>query len=197
MEFTNFASKKLLKDIIDYVYEKSIDDPSKLNDYKPFTSETYGESKFELIDMMIIEAKQLSPNKFHRFIDLGSGVGQVVLQMAGSLELDACIGIEIREIPAKYATQLDLNFRKLMDWFGKKYSNYKIINGDFTDAIHQPTIQASSIVYANNYSFESTLNLKLNELFKGMDHDALVISSKKLCSTGHSTHKRYKLRPIY
>lgn len=37
------------------------------------------------------------------FIDLGSGVGQVVLQMAAATRCKICYGIERAEVPSRYA----------------------------------------------------------------------------------------------
>ena len=37
------------------------------------------------------------------FVDLGSGVGQVVLQVAAATECRKCIGIEKAEVPSLYA----------------------------------------------------------------------------------------------
>lgn len=37
------------------------------------------------------------------FIDLGSGVGQVVLHVAAALNCSRCIGIEKAELPSNYA----------------------------------------------------------------------------------------------
>ena len=37
------------------------------------------------------------------FIDLGSGVGQVVLQVAAAKPLNFCYGIERAEVPSEYA----------------------------------------------------------------------------------------------
>jgi H3 lysine-79-specific histone-lysine N-methyltransferase len=37
------------------------------------------------------------------FVDLGSGVGQVVLQVAAATNCNRCIGIEKADVPASYA----------------------------------------------------------------------------------------------
>lgn len=37
------------------------------------------------------------------FVDLGSGVGQVVLQMAAATPCKICFGIERADIPSRYA----------------------------------------------------------------------------------------------
>ena len=88
------ASKDLLKHIIQQVfvfffvhqkqilfkvYNNVISNPDELNNYEPFTAGVYGETSFELVNDMI---DSLSPiTKDMKFIDLGSGVGQVVLQV--------------------------------------------------------------------------------------------------------------------
>ena len=57
------------------VYNRAICDPNELNHYEPFTPEVYGETSFELINQMI---DQISPiGEDNKFLDLGSGVGQV------------------------------------------------------------------------------------------------------------------------
>ena len=37
------------------------------------------------------------------FIDLGSGIGQVVIQVAASTVCKKAVGIEFKEIPSRYA----------------------------------------------------------------------------------------------
>ena len=60
----------------------------------------YGETSFDLICQMI-EQRPVSESDV--FIDLGSGVGQVVLQMAAATACRLCIGIEKAETPCRYA----------------------------------------------------------------------------------------------
>ncbi|WAR23731.1 DOT1L-like protein, partial [Mya arenaria] len=73
------ASVPLLKHIIQQCYDHAIEDPEKLNQYEPFSPEVYGETSFELVDQMV---KSINFTEDDYFIDLGSGVGQVVLQVA-------------------------------------------------------------------------------------------------------------------
>lgn len=37
------------------------------------------------------------------FLDLGSGVGQVVLQMAAATPCKICLGVEKADVPSRYA----------------------------------------------------------------------------------------------
>ena len=75
-------------------------DPEKLNEYNPWTPEVYGETSFEFVSQML---DSVTINQNDVFIDLGSGVGQVVLQVAASVHLKKCIGIERAEVPDRYA----------------------------------------------------------------------------------------------
>ena len=65
------------------VYNTAISDPNDLNHYEPFTPEVYGETSFDLINQMIDLISPITSEM--KFIDLGSGVGQVVLQVSISI----------------------------------------------------------------------------------------------------------------
>ena len=70
----------------------------------------YGETSFELICQILDKLHPISPD--NKFVDLGSGVGQVVLQVAALTECEMSFGIEKADTPAKYAT---------VNWFIIKY----------------------------------------------------------------------------
>ena len=62
----------------------------------------YGETSFELICQILDKLHPISSD--NKFIDLGSGVGQVVLQVAALTDCEFSFGIEKANTPAKYAT---------------------------------------------------------------------------------------------
>lgn len=99
-------STGLLKHIIQKVYNFAVTDPDKLNQYEPFSPEVYGETSFEFIAQMI---KEIELDENDVFVDLGSGVGQVVLQVAAATSCNRCIGIEKADVPAKYAEVNNVN----------------------------------------------------------------------------------------
>ena len=72
-------NRKLLKHILQQVYNTAIADPNDLNQYVAFTPEVYGETSFDLVCQMIDLISPITSEM--KFIDLGSGVGQVVLQV--------------------------------------------------------------------------------------------------------------------
>ena len=76
-------------------------EPEKLNKfYEPFSPEVYGETSFEFVQQMV---DQIGFKENEVFIDLGSGVGQVVMHVAAAVNCTRCIGIEKTDIPANYA----------------------------------------------------------------------------------------------
>jgi H3 lysine-79-specific histone-lysine N-methyltransferase len=141
-------STGLLKHIIQQVYNYSVTDPEKLNQYEPFSPEVYGETSFEFISQMINEI-DLSPDDV--FVDLGSGVGQVILQMATATNCRKCIGIEKADVPAAYAEKMDEKFKFWMKWYGKEHGEYNLIKGDFFHDDHREIINSAT------YSIGSSL----------------------------------------
>lgn len=76
-------------------YNAAVTDPEKLNQYEPFSPEVYGETSYDLVCQMI---DQIEITADDVFIDLGSGVGQVVLQMAAATPCKICLGVEKAEV---------------------------------------------------------------------------------------------------
>jgi len=48
------------------------------------------------------------------FIDLGSGVGQIVLQMAAATQCKVCWGVEKADVPSSYSNVINNNLSKLI-----------------------------------------------------------------------------------
>jgi hypothetical protein len=65
-----------------------------------YDPQVYGETSYDLVCQMI---DQIEITKDDIFVDLGSGVGQVVLQMAAATPCKICFGVERAEVPSKYA----------------------------------------------------------------------------------------------
>lgn len=153
-------------------------EPEKLNQYEPFSPEVYGETSYDLICQMI-EQIDITPDDV--FIDLGSGVGQVVLQMAAAADMKVCLGIERADVPSRYAENMNLNFRTWMRWFGKRYNDYSLIKGDFLADEHREKINSATIVFVNNFAFGPTVDHQLKERFADLRDGARIVSSKSFC----------------
>ncbi|XP_038048561.1 histone-lysine N-methyltransferase, H3 lysine-79 specific-like isoform X2 [Patiria miniata] len=167
-----------LKHIMQQVYSHAIDDPDRLNAYEPFSPEVYGETSFDLVAQML-EHVQISTDDL--FIDLGSGVGQVVLQVAASVKCKVTYGIEKADVPAAYGKVMMREFERWMKWYGKEYSPFELHKGDFLSGEMKEKISVANIIFVNNFAFGPTVDHKLKERFANMKEGAKIVSSKAFC----------------
>ena len=172
-------NRKMLKHIIQQVYNTAIADPNDLNQYVAFTPEVYGETSFDLVCQMIDLISPITSEM--KFIDLGSGVGQVVLQVAALVECQLAVGVEKAVIPATRAQEMDRLFKMWMGWYGKVYSPYTLHQGDFLAPEHRRTIKESTIVFVNNFAFGPEVDHHLKERFADLNDGARIVSSKPFC----------------
>ncbi|XP_066158714.1 histone-lysine N-methyltransferase, H3 lysine-79 specific-like isoform X1 [Euwallacea fornicatus] len=173
-----YPSRGLLRHILQQTYNTAVTDPEKLNQYEPFSPEVYGETSYDLVCQMIDQI-EITPDDV--FIDLGSGVGQVVLQMAAATPCKICLGLEKAEVPSRYAEAMNKNFRTWMQWYGKKYGEYKLIRGDFLTEEHREKINQATIVFVNNFAFGPSVDHQLKERFADLKDGARIVSSKSFC----------------
>lgn len=171
-------STGLLRHILQQVYNTAITDPERLNSYEPFSPEVYGETSFEFVAQMINELDFSSEDVF---VDLGSGVGQVVLQVAAATPCKLCIGIEKAEVPSRYAESMDELFQFWMCWYGKTHGDYQLIKGDFLNETHREKVMNATIVFVNNFAFGPTVDHMLKEKFAEMKDGSRIVSSKSFC----------------
>uniref|UniRef100_A0A1Y1MIC2 Histone-lysine N-methyltransferase, H3 lysine-79 specific n=1 Tax=Photinus pyralis TaxID=7054 RepID=A0A1Y1MIC2_PHOPY len=173
-----YPSRGLLRHILQQVYNQAVTDPDKLNQYEPFSPEVYGETSYDLVCQMI---DQIEITQDDIFIDLGSGVGQVVLQVAAATPCKVCLGVERAEVPSRYAEAMNKYFRSWMQWYGKKFGEYKLIKGDFLMEEHREKITSASIVFVNNFAFGPSVDHQLKERFADLKDGARIVSSKSFC----------------
>lgn len=175
------ASQGLLKHIIQQVYNYAVVEPNELNKYSPFSSETYGETSFEFM-AQLIEKNQFKPKEQDTFIDLGSGVGHLVLQMAASVKCKKCYGIEIADVPAGYAKLMEERFKFWMNWHGKTYTEFELFHGDFFEKQYTDIIKSSNYILVNNFAFKPDVDHKLKQRFTDLRDGTQILSSKPFCS---------------
>lgn len=180
-------SKDLLRHIINLCYSHAIKEPEKLNIYEPFSPEVYGETSFDMVARILDEVQNLNNETF---IDLGSGVGQVVLQAAASNQFKECYGVEKAETPAMYAKLMEKEFRKWMDWYGKTYTEFTLEKGDFLEDKWVNTINECGVVFVNNFAFGPVVNHHLKSRFQTMKEGSRVISSREFCPMHFKFNKR-------
>ena len=140
-----------------------------------FCVKVYGETSPDLIDSIL---KTINLTEDQTFIDLGSGVGNVVLHVAALANCKYVYGIEHEETPAKYACSMADEFRFWMRWYGKRYSEFQLEQGDFlTHPMMDERIKEADVIFANNYVFGSTVNHELKVKFMNMKGKDSTITS--------------------
>ncbi|XP_063981184.1 histone-lysine N-methyltransferase, H3 lysine-79 specific isoform X3 [Diachasmimorpha longicaudata] len=171
-------TRGLLRHILQQTYNQAVVEPDKLNQYEPFSPEVYGETSYELVCQMI---DQIEITEDDVFVDLGSGVGQVVLQMAAATACKICLGVERADVPSRYAQGMETNFRKWLNWYGKRCGDYRLVKGDFLADEHRESITSATIVFVNNFAFGPTVDHQLKERFADLRDGARIVSSKSFC----------------
>ncbi|CAF1349584.1 unnamed protein product [Rotaria magnacalcarata] len=183
-------SVKLFRHILAQAYSRAVTDPDKLRDYEPFSPSVYGETSPDLIDS-ILQVLNLTDDQ--TFIDLGSGVGNVVLHVAALANCKHVYGIEHEETPAAYAHAMADEFRFWMRWYGKHHSEFQLEQGDFlTHPKLDERIKEADVIFANNYVFGSTVNHELKVKFMAMKDGAKIVSSREFCSETFRLNDRTK-----
>ncbi|KAF7277997.1 hypothetical protein GWI33_008992 [Rhynchophorus ferrugineus] len=172
------ASKELLRHIIQQTYSAAVTDAEELNKYQAFSPDVYGETSFDLITQMLDVIK---PGKDDVFVDLGSGVGQVVLQLAGASPCKRCVGIERADVPAKYAKAMESKFKFWMQWYGKRYGYFELIKGDFFHDAFRDKFTEATVIFVNNFAFGPAVDHKLKERFAELKQGTKIVSSKSFC----------------
>lgn len=183
------ASQGLLKHIIQQVYNYAVVEPNELNKYSPFSSETYGETSFEFM-AQLIDRNQFRPRDTDVFIDMGSGVGHLVLQMAATVKCKKCYGIEIADVPAGYAKLMEERFKFWMNWHGKFYTDFELFHGDFFDKNYADIIKNATHILVNNFAFKPEVDHKLKQRFLDLKDGTQILSSKPFCSIKSRVNER-------
>ncbi|KAI1882852.1 hypothetical protein AGOR_G00239170 [Albula goreensis] len=175
MKLNRRPSTGLLRHILQQVYNHSVSDPDRLNNYEPFSPEVYGETSFDLVAQIIQEIEMVEDDTF---VDLGSGVGQVVLQVAAATHCRHYYGVEKAETPASYAESMDREFKRWMKWYGKKHGEYTLERGDFLSEEWKERIANTSVIFVNNFAFGPEVDHQLKERFANMKEGGKIVSSK-------------------
>ncbi|KHN84878.1 Histone-lysine N-methyltransferase, H3 lysine-79 specific [Toxocara canis] len=184
------ADPSLLKHICARAYNRAVDNVHLLNNhYKAFSSQTYGETSFERMQMII---EEIVPKERDVFVDLGSGVGQLVIHMAGGSRVKKAVGIEVATLPCKYAENLSAEFKKWMKWYGKKFRPFELLEGDFlSESFRDLITKEATIIFINNYAFTAMLENRIKrELLSELKDGTRIISTKPYGTPNRSITNR-------
>jgi H3 lysine-79-specific histone-lysine N-methyltransferase len=179
------------KRILDQIYARTVSPAIEtLRAYENGTDNVYGELLTNFVSK-ILQQTHLTHDQV--FIDLGSGVGNVVLQAA--LECGAeSWGIEMMPNPAVLAKLQAREFRARTRLWGLSAGAVHLLQGDFTSfPANKPVLEVlarADVVLVNNQAFTPSLNDKLRDMFLDLKDGCRVVSLKPFVPEGHKITNR-------
>ncbi|OSD05613.1 DOT1-domain-containing protein [Trametes coccinea BRFM310] len=171
--------------IIDETYQRAVGPHvHKLTRYEAFSSEVYG----ELMPMFVTDIiKATGLREGMLFVDLGAGVGNVVLQAALETGCRA-YGIEIMPEPAKIGRSQLEQFQTRCRMWGVRMGEVELEQGDMLKSEKvDKLVKEADVVLVNNKVFLEPLNEALRQKFLDLKEGAVVVSLKCLMGSARST----------
>ena len=143
--------------------------------YESFSDNVYGELLPKFLSRIFKETKLRSDQIF---VDLGSGVGNCVLQAALETGCEAW-GCEMMKNPASLADLQAKEFPARCKLWGLKPGPIRLIQDDFLENVEiREILKKADVILINNQAFTAELNDKLKYRFLDLKEGAQIISLK-------------------
>ncbi|KAF2789986.1 DOT1-domain-containing protein [Melanomma pulvis-pyrius CBS 109.77] len=163
----------LTKRILAQVYQRTVSPYAHLLRKVKGKETTYGELLPPFVHGIF---QQTSLNSASVFVDLGSGVGNVVLQSALQTGAESW-GIEIMDNPAKYAIRQAAELRARAKLWNISLGPITLHHGDFLESAPIDTVlRRADVVLCNNKVFPEKLNGALLDKFLDLKQGCKVVS---------------------
>lgn len=179
---------RLIERILTQTYARTVSPRvSTLRQYENGTDNVYGELLPKFVSE-IFRITGLGPE--HVFVDLGSGVGNVVLQAALEIGCESW-GCEIMENACVLAKLQEQEFKARCRLWGIASGDINLQRGDFLEntTIHR-ALQKADVVLVNNQAFTPQLNDRLTSHFLDLKEGCQIVSLKSFVPTGHKITSR-------
>ncbi|KAF8971603.1 histone methylation protein DOT1-domain-containing protein [Flammula alnicola] len=172
---------KVLMRIIEENYQRTVGpNVPSLKQYEAFSSTVYGELmpslSYEMINITELNEDSL-------FLDLGSGVGNVVVQ--ASLQTGCkSYGIELMPHPARVARDMAAQMKIRCRMWGVRVGEVELEEGNMLESKRvDELIAKADVVLVDNKVFEQSLNEALRPKFLDLKEGATVISLSPFVSS--------------
>ena len=159
-----------------------------LRQYENGTDNVYGELLPKFISDILRKDTKLKSNSV--FVDLGSGVGNVVLQAALEVGCESW-GCEMMENACDLAELQEREFKARCWLWGLTVGDIHLERGDFLEnATIGKVLQKADVVLINNQAFTPELNDRLTSHFLDLKEGCKVVSLKSFVPSGHKITSR-------
>lgn len=188
LESKHIVPLELTRRILDQIYARTVSPKVEtLRAYQNGSDNVYGEL-LPRFCKTIFDKVNLSQSNV--FVDLGSGVGNVVLQAALQVGCDSW-GIEMMKNPCDLAELQAQEFPARTHLWGLDVGSAHLLRGDFTkNAEIREVLCKADVVLVNNQAFTPQLNDVLLTLFLDLKEGCKVVSLKPFIPDGHKITSR-------
>lgn len=194
LEETHELSLPLIEQILTQIYARTVSPRvDSLKRYENGTDNVYGELLPRFVSQIFQETQLTSE---HVFVDLGSGVGNVVLQAALEIGCDSW-GCEMMENACELATLQEKEFNTRSRLWGLETGTVHLERGDFlVNAQIGQVLQRADVVLVNNQAFTPELNDRLVSLFLDLKEGCQIVSLKSFVPHDHKITIRNLNSPV-
>ncbi|KAI9698724.1 MAG: Nucleosomal histone H3-Lys79 methylase [Candelina mexicana] len=184
----------LIKRILDQTYSRTVSlRVASLKQYQNGTDNVYGELLPRFISKIFKDTRLKSE---HLFIDLGSGVGNVVLQAALEVGCESW-GCEMMDIPCDLAELQEREFKARCRLWGLAIGDIHLERGDFLANMNiRKMLPKADVLLVNNQAFTPALNDSLLHLFLDLKEGCQIVSLKSFVPSGHKLTTRNMGSPV-
>jgi H3 lysine-79-specific histone-lysine N-methyltransferase len=173
LDNTHAIPLSLTRRILAQVYQRTVSPHAHLLRKVKDKETTYGELLPPFVHTIFHQTHLTSSSVF---VDLGSGVGNVVLQSALQTGAESW-GIELMETPAQYASAQALELRARAKLWNISLGSIHLLHGSFLDSPEiDAVLQRADVVLVNNKVFEKETNANLLNKFLDLKLGCRVVS---------------------
>ena len=180
---------KVVEQILTQTYSRTVSPQVHvLRRYENGTDNVYGELLPRFVSMILKKDVKMKSDQI--FVDLGSGVGNCVLQAALEIGCESW-GCEMMEKACDLAELQKIEFTARCRLWGVLVGPMHLERGNF---LENPTIlkvlQKADVVLVNNQAFTPQLNEDLTNLFLDLKEGAKIVSLKSFVPSGHKISRK-------
>lgn len=189
IDTTKRLDLKLIERILTQTYSRTVSPRvGLLRQYENGTDNIYGELLPKFVSDILNKDTRMRSSDV--FVDLGSGVGNVVLQAALEVGCESW-GCEMMENACELAELQEKEFKARCRLWGLAIGEIHLERGDFlNNAATLKILQKADVVLVNNQAFTPELNDRLTSHFLDLKEGCKVVSLKSFVPSGHKITSR-------
>ncbi|EEA28331.1 Nucleosomal histone H3-Lys79 methylase [Talaromyces marneffei ATCC 18224] len=194
LDETHALQLPLVERILTQIYSRTVSPRvDSLRQYENGTDNVYGELLPRFVSTIFKETHLKSGQVF---VDLGSGVGNVVLQAALEIGCESW-GCEMMPNACTLADLQQAEFKARCRLWGITPGKTRLVQGDFlTEQSVIEVLKRADVVLINNQAFTPQLNNELINHFLDMKEGCKIVSLKSFVPAGHKITSRNLNSPI-